>query len=960
MPENDAIRDLIARLKLIVDKGSIDNASKAFNNLENNINNNAKNASKAYEVLYQQLKLIRSEIEAIQRLSRSSAGLGSGSSSLALGSGKGLVALSTSVSVVRQLSAGLSDANGKALALYSTLSKYSSFGGRNQQQPKLLGGLDPNIIEGQFRDVTPSKQLGSGPMQSAAGYNAAAAAATNASQAFQQAAAAEAQAFDVVGQHADYVRQIAEQLGISLEEALNHWQEITSINGRIGYQSSTVARNQVAERLGIPMTGGFGGAGDGGNIPRAANEVSDLNSVLGKNATTTRKANKEWASFSAAFAGFQLRFVGEQINRFGLQILTPIEQYVKYAGAAESESAKWADSQKDIEKSMMRIGRSLIDEALPAIELAAKFVGNIAETLEKNPILAKALVGLAGGSIAIGSLLSLAGTVLTGVAALKYVLPALFGGGGAAAGGATAIGATAATTAAATAGGATATSAIVGILLPVLAVAGVTAAIVGIAILAYKGLAATDFGKSRNMNDAPGQIASMAAGGAGAIYAKITGQDPYKESVKWFYAVGRLTGVVKGLGTAAEKTTGQLGPSEEAVGSYIEYLKSVADVEKQYEKQRTDIIKDYGKQRADLEEQYAADSAKIKNDIAKEQQSITDDDKDARKQQLDRLAEFQKSERRAWEDYYNDRSKLARDYGIDIQRAEEDHQREMRNMLIDHNFKVEGLLGEQDAFGILSEMQSYEKERSRAEEEYAVESSRRSEDFTLRMSDMEREFALERARRLEDFSQQQQEAEVQRVEAKKKRLAELVDKQKELDEQHAEDLKKLNEDKAERLAELDKTHAEEKQKMYADYMDKLRMLDASLLNEKQLRNQYYQQMSKDLQSWLASMGGQFATNLPGYPGKALGGYADNGLYNLGEKGYEFVLNHQTTRALENSLSGNLTQDRVMAAMSGGSGSITLNQNFRFHGSLSDSERQWFRNTAYSEAMSGLSSILRDQ
>jgi uncharacterized protein YukE len=48
--------------------------------------------------------------------------------------------------------------------------------------------------------------------------------------------------------------------------------------------------------------------------------------------------------------------------------------------------------------------------------------------------------------------------------------------------------------------------------------------------------------------------------------------------------------------------------------------------------------------------------------------------------------------------------------------------------------------------------------------------------------------------------------------------------------------------------------------------------------------------------------------------KASGGYADNGIYRMGEQGREFVLNAAATRSAENLLGGRLSQDRVLSSM----------------------------------------------
>jgi hypothetical protein len=76
----------------------------------------------------------------------------------------------------------------------------------------------------------------------------------------------------------------------------------------------------------------------------------------------------------------------------------------------------------------------------------------------------------------------------------------------------------------------------------------------------------------------------------------------------------------------------------------------------------------------------------------------------------------------------------------------------------------------------------------------------------------------------------------------------------------------------------------------------------------------------------------------GEPERQHGGYsAGPGLHMLGEQGREFVMDAATTRRAETVAGGNLTQDRLLAAMSGGGRQIELNQSFQF-GNVSDPAR----------------------
>jgi len=96
----------------------------------------------------------------------------------------------------------------------------------------------------------------------------------------------------------------------------------------------------------------------------------------------------------------------------------------------------------------------------------------------------------------------------------------------------------------------------------------------------------------------------------------------------------------------------------------------------------------------------------------------------------------------------------------------------------------------------------------------------------------------------------------------------------------------------------------------------------------------------------------------GRPAKraASGGYV-SGLVMTGEEGREFVLDAKTTRAAEQIVGGGqLTQKNVLGTR-GGSGQLAVHQNFTFHGDMSPEMRQWYRQTAKSEAVAAFAEVM---
>ena len=766
---------------------------------------------------------------------------------------------------------------------------------------------------------------------------------------------------------AQIVRQIMDQTGMSIKEAMEAANNMSVGGSKIPTDSKLDA--EVGKVLNLQQglinfskgVKPFQNAAAGVDEALGENEMSaeDFNKMMEGTGSTLTDAAEKWKSFGAAFAGFQLRFVGESLDRFSKQLLQPVTKYVELMGIANKTSADWADAQKDVELATARIGRSMADVLLPTMKSLATTIEKLAAFFESNPGLVNAIAYGAIGIAVIGNVLRVAGTLLTAAAALKYIVPQLFGlatvgkagaiAGTAAAGAATAsasaAGATAGTAAAAGALGGmtikTITAAILPYALPVI--------ILALTAGAYKMYLNSDLAKERNSANAPGQLLSIIAKGLGGIFGDEAGN-------KAFFAMARFTGVLNDTAEAADKAAEALGPGSEILKAYISYMQQVKEIEKTYEEQRLSVIKEFGKQRAQIEKNYAKEIADIDAEIAKLRGGSSEIEKNYQKTITNITRDYQTNEKQQLEDHYKQRQKLAEEYNIDVQRSEEDHQRKMLYMQQDHDYKIMQLANDRDAFGIVAEEYQYERERSRAEEEYSIEAGRRSEDFARRLAEMEAQFSAERKRRIQEFRIRIQEQEIQRQEERAAEIAALQERRKILMQQHAEDLKQLDADHAEQLKMMETNKAKELKKMAAAFNDNLRMLDASLLGERATRIAYYHAMSKDLQAWLASMNGSFSSNLPGYPKKnALGGYV-SGVISTGEEGKEFLLRNSTTRQLERAVGGRLTQENVLMG-TGGARSVQVHQNFKFDSSMSESERNWFKKVAREEAVNGLMEAL---
>jgi hypothetical protein len=91
-------------------------------------------------------------------------------------------------------------------------------------------------------------------------------------------------------------------------------------------------------------------------------------------------------------------------------------------------------------------------------------------------------------------------------------------------------------------------------------------------------------------------------------------------------------------------------------------------------------------------------------------------------------------------------------------------------------------------------------------------------------------------------------------------------------------------------------------------------------------------MINDLKNQIASLSSSMQTP----PGKQHGGYAGSGIYRLGERGYEFVLSHSTTKAAERAARGMLTQENMMKLLLGKN--VVYNDHRRFDSKIREEDR----------------------
>lgn len=187
-----------------------------------------------------------------------------------------------------------------------------------------------------------------------------------------------------------------------------------------------------------------------------------------------------------------------------------------------------------------------------------------------------------------------------------------------------------------------------------------------------------------------------------------------------------LAGLVDKVTEAYKKQENQLQLQPEVMETFISYQRQETQAENQYRTQRTKAVRDFLRTEAlAYEDYYRTQSLAIRD--------------------------FQRSETLATEDYYRQQRISARDFNLSMARSEEDRQKSVRRASEDHAYRLFQIIRDGDAMAYWQEQYSFNKEQSRAEEDYETERKRQAEDFAIQQADAAEEFRIQRERAADEF-----------------------------------------------------------------------------------------------------------------------------------------------------------------------------------------------------------------
>ena len=618
-------------------------------------------------------------------------------------------------------------------------------------------------------------------------------------------------------------------------------------------------------------------------------------------------------------------------------------KYVSSVGMAEQVSSDWKTSMAIISEATTDIGREFATVLLPYLKFAASTAKWFAGLIEKHPWIAGGAVMLAGIGTGIGTTLVIASQlirVISGsVQVYSYLMKSVLTKAAAAQAAAGAeMGAAAKTQmAAATMMAGSSVGNVAGGATKLIGAGGATASLSGlikatpwlragiIGIVSYAALSTGALiGKSiGNWIGKMGDVVSGTDDWAKGDYSagKTVKQTAYimtafaldqmskgKEMSEYFKSildkVGKILGVIETSPTTPYGSVEGITITEPMALAMRDYAMSVKKLSDDLNKDLLAAKKQFNSSIKKLDEDYYNRLAEREADFARSQSKAYRD--------------FYQSEAEIEQNYYDDRIKTAQDNSKKLLEMEQDHQIGMRRDLEDHQDTLRDLLESRNSGAMIKEDRKYEKERQRKEEDYALEVSRIDQESADNYRRREQEFAKEKAQRAAQFAQRMADAQAEYARESASLAKEREIRKKELLDNYNEQVESLYD-----------VYEETGQEIKEAFFEKLRSINAYILgdyNEFQntlvlysglLRNMLITERMK-VADWYAQGGYlQFVDpsliNNKGI-GKDTGGYASYGKYTLGEKGVEWIMTANTTKAAERILGARLTQTNLLSAL----------------------------------------------
>lgn len=576
-------------------------------------------------------------------------------------------------------------------------------------------------------------------------------------------------------------------------------------------------------------------------------------------------------------------------------------RYIATADKSDKITKQWLATSEKLNQAQQRIGKSAAQVLLPIYEKLGNILDRISRVAETNPKALEAifgtgvgltLVGVLGMAVSrgirmvadvkmlfasnqqliAGQLMSKAAKDQLAAAGLfqKFSLKGLLGKAGllTAGGGATLAG---------------------GLLAGVLGVVGGAAINDLITKKTGKGATTAQFATVGAFNLGTNVFSPLAQ-----RFGNMSPEEAQRKTAVFTALIGKLTGALDESSPLLQKVTASLQQMNDELSDSEKALR-------EWQREDKRLVEEANQERLRITEEYNRREKALRMNLVMQ---LNQASAEMNYQSGELLRSFNEANQKAEADYQQARAEIIADSSEQIQDIERDHQRNMEQMVKEHNQRSAELIAARDALGYVKEQRRFADAQREAERQVSEAIAREQE---------------ETAKRLEELSIRHRE------EAREREKA-YEDQRRELSRHQGQVLQDL------RLAYL-----RERQELRNAKQQELQELQAALERERYLKMSHYNQIIRDLGgvqitqpptyggggTTQTPVFGSYGSNYNPYSspydirnrGYAAGGYA-RGPIMTGEKGYEFVMSHDTTRAAEKLLGGTLSQQSLMRGLQG--------------------------------------------
>jgi hypothetical protein len=631
-------------------------------------------------------------------------------------------------------------------------------------------------------------------------------------------------------------------------------------------------------------------------IEKSARNRKDSMAALRAYEEAERKALEKTNQVLRA-RGQLLTKLSSQLQQFGrastiagtamvVGIFAETNRYAKGAEQATAATIAWNRELSKIGAARTRVDEVLVSKTLPLLSKAAEMATKAAVFIEKNPQLVTTALNAGVALATLGTLATVLAKPIKMIADAQLIAAEYAH-----------LSALEQNTAASLGKGAIGGAGGVGGLLggglaatvaSVMSAAAVVTAGVALGALVYDKFIAKKIGGASTA-----EFATVGAYGFGDILGKLgvaagimTEEEAQKNTERFAASVGRATGAIDKM----TQKVNEYNPAGTSGGRRYQSPYKEAEV-------GTPAYAGY----TDFQVQTVLDIRNVNKEIANLDASFASS-------MGNMMQSYRDAEAAAEAQYSAQRNQIIRDGGIEIKRIEEDHQREMEKLARERDRKQDDATRSRDALAFVKAQREYNDAAAEADESTNIEIKRRRQDIALRLKDLSASYNAERKIRLQNLQNQMAQAKAE-FEYKRKTL---------LAEQH--DL------------------------IYA------------LTHEKEVKAAYYAAIIADAAAFASAYRATLAGAYPGtttgaggsWTKRAAGGYADYGMYLLGDRPSggrgprEFVMNGPTTAAAERIIGGSISQDALLNALAGGQ-TVNLTDRRRFDTSVDIATRRAIAN-----------------